>query len=407
MFDPALYIEILNEEFTAPLQVEGPRTGIWRHVHRWDDYIFNSPLSFHADPALIDLNPFHIEGGILSITPSPIPDNMRDRVEDLLVGDRASTEEVAALTHYTGMISLHDSWGETYGYYEVRARMPKGLGHWPALWLSPATKGWPPEIDLIEVKGSEHRFRARNRYQATIHFDGIDPNGGRWREPVPDEIASGELDAELMRRNDRGAPRWALSTQIEPDINIFDEFAVYGLEWTPDEVIWTFGATPDQMVEVFRTPTPADLHSPLYFIANTEVGGVLGGTPGPFGLRDDALEIDYVKVFARAPDLTDGTTGDDLLVASDGLSLFRTGPGQDQIEIAKGTGNAVIMDFSEDDTLVLTGFGPSKASQVVADAVQVGPDLWLTHPGTPFEPQTIILKSVSKSQLGPDNIRLK
>jgi beta-glucanase (GH16 family) len=45
------------------------------------------------------------------------------------------------------------SW--TYGFFEVRAKLPCSLGTWPAIWML-GTKGiWPDdgEIDLMEQRG--------------------------------------------------------------------------------------------------------------------------------------------------------------------------------------------------------------------------------------------------------------
>jgi beta-glucanase (GH16 family) len=37
-----------------------------------------------------------------------------------------------------------------YGYAEARIKLPPGKGMWPAFWLVPANRTWPPEIDIME-----------------------------------------------------------------------------------------------------------------------------------------------------------------------------------------------------------------------------------------------------------------
>jgi beta-glucanase (GH16 family) len=68
-------------------------------------------------------------------------------------------------------------------------------------------------------------------------------------------------------------------------------FHNYGLLWTEDELVWYFDD-----VEVFRTDTPADMHDPMYMLANLAVGGT-AGTPTD-GLATPAeMQIDYIRAY--------------------------------------------------------------------------------------------------------------
>jgi len=59
--------------------------------------------------------------------------------------------------HYTsGKIVSKRAW--TYGFYEVRAKLPCARGTWPAIWMLPKDmKTWPDdgEIDVMEKVGAE------------------------------------------------------------------------------------------------------------------------------------------------------------------------------------------------------------------------------------------------------------
>ena len=88
-----------------------------------------------------------------------------------------------------------------YGKVEVRAKLPKGGGTWPAIWMlgSNITKvGWPTcgEIDIMEHTGND-----LGNISSAIHND------------------SGFADTPYVKKLNK------------PDVT--DEFHVYGIIWTP------------------------------------------------------------------------------------------------------------------------------------------------------------------------------
>lgn len=68
-----------------------------------------------------------------------------------------------------------------HGYYEIEAKMPKGVLLWPAIWLT-AVKTWPPEIDILEAySGKEGLYKNKKglknyEYQPNIHYGFVENN---------------------------------------------------------------------------------------------------------------------------------------------------------------------------------------------------------------------------------------
>lgn len=60
-----------------------------------------------------------------------------------------------------------------YGYFECEAKLPKGVGLWPAIWLSDY-KTWPPEIDILEGYSND-RGKYKSKLETNIHY-GVEVN---------------------------------------------------------------------------------------------------------------------------------------------------------------------------------------------------------------------------------------
>lgn len=172
----------------------------------------------------------------------------------------------------SGSINTLGKAGWLYGRVEVRARLPKGKGIWPAIWMMGTNireVGWPRcgEIDIMEYVGKEP-----GRVYGTIH----------------------------MRR--RGAAEsWKVVSKgnnVEPG-NPEGRFCVYALEWTEDKL--TILVDEEVVLEFLRSEEekktevwPFD--KPHYLLLNTAIGGAWGGE-----IADDTCptdyQIDYVRVY--------------------------------------------------------------------------------------------------------------
>jgi beta-glucanase (GH16 family) len=148
-----------------------------------------------------------------------------------------------------------------YGRVEARAKLPAGVGTWPAIWMLGAdfgTVGWPAcgEIDIMEHRGSE-----LNKIFAALHYPGR--SGGN---PVVNSISI---------------------------TNATTEFHVYKLEWTAE----TIKIFVDDLL-FFNVPNNQSIpfNKNFFFLLNIAMGGTFGGPVDP-AFTNASMEIDYIRVF--------------------------------------------------------------------------------------------------------------
>jgi beta-glucanase (GH16 family) len=191
----------------------------------------------------LGVNPFRVTNGVLQIIAGPAPEGVRPYIWD---------------HQYTsGLISSQHSFSQQYGVFEMRARVPKGRGLWPAFWLVPLDRLGPAELDIMEVLGHE----------TTILYT-------TWH--------SGETGAHT-----------SYSTRT-PVADMAADFHVYGLDWSKDELKWFFDG-----VEVGRKSTPSDMHRPMFLIANLAIGGYWPKNPDAATHFPAVYEIDWIRVYRR------------------------------------------------------------------------------------------------------------
>jgi beta-glucanase (GH16 family) len=159
----------------------------------------------------------------------------------------------------SGMMTTTRKFTQEYGRFEIRCRVPKGKGMWPAFWLLPEPRGWPPEIDVLETLGHEP-----DKVYMTHHFRDEEgkhkSHGGSWSGP--------DFSAD------------------------FHEFAV---EWSPERIVWFVDG-----VERFRSEDSIP-HGKMFLLLNLAVGGDWPGAPDAQTQFPAALEVKYVRAYQKAP----------------------------------------------------------------------------------------------------------
>ena len=212
--------------------------------------IDNNELEVYSDPGFrgtsdksFGIDPFRVSNGVLEISAAPAPEEIRP-----LIWNRRYT---------SGLITTHNSFSQRYGVFEMRARLPKGRGLWPAFWLLLPSGAWPPEIDVFEVLGDE---------TTTLHTS--------WHT-----LETGSHTTETI------------ATPV-PDLSA--DFHTFTFEWDKDEIAWYFDGA-----EVARRPTPRDMHRPMYVLANLAVGGGWPKEPDASTRFPAIFAIDWIRVYRR------------------------------------------------------------------------------------------------------------
>ena len=196
------------------------------------------------------------------------------RIQDGLLIIEAIKEDFFGSTYTSARLRTKGKGDWLYGRVEVRAKLPAGLGTWPAIWMLASEShygdgGWPDngEIDIMEGVGHEP-----DRTHSAIHVQA--------------------LNHQL--NNNPGA------TFIKEDSRT--EFAVYAMDWTPRTITTYVDGEVNLIYERGNSDWqrwPFD--RPFHLILNLAVGGSWGGiqgvNPDDFPTR---FEIDYVRVFEDA-----------------------------------------------------------------------------------------------------------
>ena len=229
--------------------------GIWQPFFPWGGRTIanNAERQFYVDrrvdpPALARLDPFSIDHGLV-LTARPIPPADRGKAGG----------QLGNLAYASGLLTTAKSFSQTFGYFEIRAKLPRGRGLWPAFWLAPLDRSWPPEIDVMEAHGDR-----LDGYWGTLHFA---RDGG---------------DVETQFR---------IAT---PDLA--DDFHDFGLEWRRDRTLWTF----DGRI-VASAPTPPDMRKPMYLLIDLAVGGTWPGDPDAATIFPARLQVQRVSAY-RIPE---------------------------------------------------------------------------------------------------------
>ena len=173
----------------------------------------------------------------------------------------AKKENFSGSAYTSARLLTKDKFSFKYGKIEVRAKMPVGVGTWPAAWMLGAninTVSWPNcgEIDIVEHKGSDV-----NKIYGTLHYPGN--FGGN---------AVG-------------------GTKVITGAN--SEFHVYACEWTALSIKFYIDGA---LYFTFANNSTLPFNQNFFVLLNLAMGGTFGGTIDA-GFNSATFEVDYVRVY--------------------------------------------------------------------------------------------------------------
>lgn len=161
----------------------------------------------------------------------------------------------------SGRLESNGKFEFTYGKIVIRAKVPTGVGTWPAVWMlgsNIGTVGWPAcgEVDILESVGKE-----LNVNHSSLHSPGRSGS-------TPD---TGTINV--------------------PNDNT--EFHIYTADWTASYIKFYVD---DKLYYSFVNNSTFPFNKKFYLIINFAMGGNWGGPVDP-NFTSSTLEVDYIRVY--------------------------------------------------------------------------------------------------------------
>ena len=220
------------------------------------------------------------------------------KLEDQYINPRGNRKVI----YNSGSVRTHGKKEFLYGRIEMKAKLPKGKGAFPAFWTLGADfnldgdissrqgYGWPAcgEIDIMEMIGGTIRTDETNEENqsnkvvyATPHF----------------YYANGDAD------KDGSYLPYELGRSIGMDDDFNDEYHIFGINWSEDRIEWYLDGEIYSTIEYDQSDAriralQACFNKPQYIQMNLATGGNWAKNAGDH-LADDNTEfvIDWVRYY--------------------------------------------------------------------------------------------------------------
>jgi hypothetical protein len=223
----------------------------------WSSYANEAEAYPNADMAL-DMcaagqgaSPIAYGGGVIALFATPI------------LSSQAATLplDLAGRLYVSGAFNTYPM-AQLYGYFEATLQAAQGDGFWSAFWMVPENMNasGDTEIDVTEILG-----RAPSTSNSTIHTTDVNSPSFPSRGVG---YSTSKLSAAFHR---------------------------YGVDWEPNWITFYFDGH-----AMYSTPTPADMHQPMYIIVNLAVGtsNTWAGAPDSTTKFPGTMNIEAIRAWA-------------------------------------------------------------------------------------------------------------
>jgi beta-glucanase (GH16 family) len=182
----------------------------------------------------------------------------------------ARKETMGSYNYTSARIKTQDKKTFTYGRIDIRAKLPKGQGLWPALWMlgnniTQSGYGWPAcgEIDIMELVGNDPI-----KVYGTVHW-GV-TGGSHYYIGGNQSLTTGDFSGS---------------------------FHVFSLQWDDNNMTFLVDDEPYYTASKNDIGANYPFDKPFFFIMNVAVGGNWPGNPNSSSTFPQRMIVDYVRVF--------------------------------------------------------------------------------------------------------------
>jgi len=201
------------------------------------------------------------------------------RTNSLIVADPDATDgkalairaQTAGGSYTSARIQTASTFTFTYGRLEARAKVPTGIGCWPAFWALGAnnpTVGWPAcgEIDVMEWVG-----QTPSHIKGSLHATGYSGDNS--------------LNEDSVLPNNE---------------SYSDAYHVFAVDWYADQIIFSMDGVVYEVQKKSGIPAGSawPFDAPFFVILNFAVGGDWPGPPNASTVFPQDYRVDYVRVYS-------------------------------------------------------------------------------------------------------------
>ncbi len=235
-----------SDEFNAATL----NTNKWNTQYQWGpDLIVNDEEQYYVDinnTPDAGYNPFSFDGESLIITADITPADMLSTAKDQ--------------KYLSGVLTSYELFDFTYGYVEIRAKLPAGKGYWPGFWmLGSEFIDKKPQLYVMESRGDNdavvyHRYNYSDTDDQFVFSDLLQSTGA----------------------------------------DFHNDFHTFGVEWSVGKLVFYVDGE-EQHTIVDENVSSQD----MYFILNLAVGGWFPEAPDNTTTFPGKFTIDYIRAYEK------------------------------------------------------------------------------------------------------------